>query len=247
VDTAVDIAKAAADIILLQKDLKVLQLAVLEGRRTVGNVMKYLMMGTSSNFGNMFSMAGTALFLPFLPMKPVQILLNNILYDLSEVAIPFDAVDNAELNRPLPLDISLVRDFMWVIGPVSSAFDLITFWILPRLFNANEALFQTGWFIESLCTQVLVIFVIRTRGNPLRSRPHPLLIASSITVVLLAIVLPYTTPGAYFGFTPPPASFFGVLLLLLISYLFVVESTKQRFFRHRSSMLCTHIVPRRRD
>ncbi|MBM3336075.1 MAG: magnesium-translocating P-type ATPase [Betaproteobacteria bacterium] len=247
VDTAVDIAKAAADIILLQKDLKVLQLAVLEGRRTVGNVMKYLMMGTSSNFGNMFSMAGAALFLPFLPMKPVQILLNNILYDLSEVAIPFDAVDNAELNRPLPLDISLVRDFMWVIGPVSSAFDLITFWILPRLFNANEALFQTGWFIESLCTQVLVIFVIRTRGNPLRSRPHPLLIASSITVVLLAIVLPYTTPGAYFGFTPPPVSFFGVLLLLLISYLFVVESTKQRFFRHRSSMLCTHIVPRRRD
>ena len=247
VDTAVDIAKAAADMILLQKDLKVLQLAVLEGRRTVGNVMKYLMMGTSSNFGNMFSMAGAALFLPFLPMKPVQILLNNILYDLSEVAIPFDAVDNDELNRPLPLDITLVRDFMWVIGPVSSVFDLLTFWILLRLFNANEALFQTGWFIESLCTQVLVIFVIRTRGNPLRSRPHPLLIASSIAVVLLAIALPHTTLGVYFGFTPPPASFFGVLVLLVISYLFVVESIKQRFFRHRPPMLYASVVPRRRS
>ena len=247
VDTAVDIAKAAADIILLQKDLKVLQLAVLEGRRTVGNVMKYLKMGTSSNFGNMFSMAGAAMFLPFLPMKPVQILLNNILYDLSEVAIPFDAVDADELQRPLPLDITLVRDFMWVIGPVSSAFDVLTFWILLRLFDANEALFQTGWFIESLCTQVLVIFVIRTRGNPLRSRPHPLLIASSIAVVLLAIALPYTALGVYFGFTPPPASFFGVLGLLVISYLFVVEGIKQRFFRHRLPMVYASVVPRRRN
>ena len=247
VDTAVDIAKAAADIILLQKDLKVLELAVLEGRRTVGNVMKYLMMGTSSNFGNMFSMAGAALFLPFLPMKPVQILLNNILYDLSEVAIPFDAVDADELQRPLPLDITLVRDFMWVIGPVSSAFDLLTFWILLRLFDANEALFQTGWFIESLCTQVLVIFVIRTHGNPLRSRPHPLLIASSIAVVLLAIALPYTALGVYFGFTPPPASFFGVLTLLVISYLFVVEGIKQHFFRHRLPMVYASAVPRRRN
>ena len=246
VDTAVDIAKAAADMILLQKDLKVLQLAVLEGRRTVGNVMKYLMMGTSSNFGNMFSMAGAALFLPFLPMMPVQILLNNILYDLSEVAIPFDTVDTHELNRPLPLDITLVRDFMWVIGPVSSVFDLLTFWILLRLFDANEALFQTGWFIESLCTQVLVIFVIRTRGNPLRSRPHPLLIASSIAVVLLAIALPYTALGIYFGFTPPPASFFGVLALLVISYLWVVEGIKQRFFLHRPPMVYARVVPRRR-
>jgi len=246
VDTAVDIAKAAADMILLQKDLKVLQLAVLEGRRTVGNVMKYLMMGTSSNFGNMFSMAGAALFLPFLPMQPVQILLNNILYDLSEVAIPFDAVDADELKRPLPLDITLVRDFMWVMGPVSSMFDVLTFWILLHLFNANEALFQTGWFIESLCTQVLVIFVIRTRSHPLRSRPHPLLIAASIAVVLLAIALPYTATGVYFGFTPPPASFFGVLALLVISYLCVVEGIKRHFFRHRPPMVYARALPRRR-
>jgi Mg2+-importing ATPase len=133
-----------------------------------------------------------------------------------------------------------------VIGPVSSVFDLLTFWILLRLFNANEALFQTGWFIESLCTQVLVIFVIRTRGNPLRSRPHPLLITSSIAVVLLAIALPYTALGVYFGFTPPPASFFGVLTLLVMSYLWVVEGIKQRFFRHRPPMLYASVVPRRR-
>ncbi len=234
VDSAVDVAKAAADMILLKHDLNVLHLAVLEGRRTFGNIMKYIMMGTSSNFGNMFSMAGAAVFLPFLPMKPVQILLNNILYDLSEIPIPFDAVDANELKRPHVLDIALVRDFMWTVGPVSSLFDFLTFWLLLRLFEANEALFQTGWFIESMCTQVLVIFVIRTRGNPLRSRPHPLLAATSVAVVLLAIALPYTALGAYFGFVPPPTSFFGVLALLTTTYLLAVEFFKRRFYRiHR--------------
>jgi Mg2+-importing ATPase len=232
VDSAVDVAKAAADMILLKQDLNVLHIAVLEGRRTFGNIMKYIMMSTSSNFGNMFSMAAASVFLPFLPMKPVQILLNNILYDLSEIAIPLDAVDANELKRPHVLDIRLIRNFMWTVGPVSSLFDLLTFGLLLWLFEANEALFQTGWFIESMCTQVLVIFVIRTRGNPLKSHPHPLLIATSLAVVLLAMILPFTELGAYFGLVPPPASFFAVLALLVLSYLLGVEFIKRQFYRH---------------
>ncbi len=232
VDSAVDVAKSAADMVLLKQDLNVLHDAVLEGRRTFGNVMKYLMMGTSSNFGNMFSMAAAALFLPFLPMKPVQILLNNILYDLSEAAVPFDAVDAAELRRPHRLDVGLVRDFMWAIGPVSSLFDFLTFWLLLQLFNAHEAMFQTGWFIESLCTQVLVIFVIRTRGNPLKSRPHPWLLLAAFAVLLVAFALPYSVVGAWFGFVPLPAAFFGMLALLVPAYLMTVELIKRRFFRH---------------
>ncbi len=232
VDSAVDVAKAAADMVLMKQDLNVLHDAALEGRRTFGNVMKYLMMGTSSNFGNMFSMAAAALFLPFLPMKPVQILLNNILYDLSEAAVPFDAVDAAELRRPHSLDIRFVRDFMWAIGPVSSLFDFLTFWVLLRLFDAHEAMFQTGWFIESLCTQVLVIFVIRTRSNPLKSRPHPWLLLAALGVLLVAIALPYTALGAWFGFTALPVSFFVVLALLVPGYLLTVEFIKRRFYRH---------------
>ena len=142
VDSAVDVAKAAADMILLRQDLNVLHAGVMEGRRTFANVMKYIMMGTSSNFGNMFSMAGATLFLTFLPMLPTQILLNNILYDLSEIAIPLDEVDDDELKQPHVLDIQLIQRFLWIIGPVSSAFDFLTFGLLLWLFKANEALFQ---------------------------------------------------------------------------------------------------------
>ncbi len=232
VDGAVDVAKAAADVILLKHDLNVLYRAVMEGRRTFGNIMKYIMMGSSSNFGNMFSMAGASVFLPFLPMLPTQILLNNILYDLSEIAIPLDRVDDAELERPHVLDIQLIKNFMWVIGPVSSLFDFLTFGLLLWMFKANEALFQTGWFIESMCTQVLVIFIIRTRGNPLKSRPHPVLAGTSLIVVLLAMLLPFTPLGSYFGFVPPPLSFFGVLAALVLSYLAVVQFIKYQFYAH---------------
>ncbi len=232
VDGAVDVAKAAADVILLKHDLNVLYRAVMEGRRTFGNIMKYIMMGSSSNFGNMFSMAGASVFLPFLPMLPTQILLNNILYDLSEIAIPLDAVDDSELKRPHVLDIQLIKNFMWVIGPVSSLFDFLTFGLLLWLFKANEALFQTGWFIESMCTQVLVIFVIRTRGNPLKSRPHPLLAMTSLMALSLAILLPFTALGTYFGFVPLPLQFFGVLIVLVISYLAVVQFIKHQFYTH---------------
>ena len=144
---------------------------ILEGRRASGNMMKYLLMGTSSNFGNMFSMAAASVFLPFLPMLPTQILLNNFLYDLAQVTIPTDNVDETYLRRPQRWDMRVIRDFMLFIGPISSIFDFLTFYVLLRVFHAGESLFHTGWFVESLATQTLVLFVIRTMGNPFRSRP----------------------------------------------------------------------------
>jgi Mg2+-importing ATPase len=235
VDTAVDVAKEAADLILLRHDLKVLHDGVQEGRRTFANIRKYIMMGTSSNFGNMFSMAGASLFLPFLPMLPTQILLNNVLYDLSEVAIPLDHVDPDEVRGPQRWDMSFIRNFMWVVGPVSSLFDFLTFYVLLAVLHADETLFQTGWFIESLATQVLVIFVIRTRRNPLSSRPHPALVVTSLAIVAAAIGLPFTGLGAYFGFWPPPAEYFVILGTLTVAYLAIVEVTKRMFYRFLAS------------
>lgn len=231
VDSAVDVAREAADVILLKQDLHVLYVGVLEGRRTFGNIMKYIMMGTSSNFGNMFSMAGAALFLPFLPMLPTQILLNNILYDISEIPIPLDKVDAGDIHSPRVLDMNFVRNFMLVIGPISSVFDFLTFYVMLVVLQAGEKLFQTGWFVESLCTQVLVIFIIRTRGNPLKSRAHPLLTVTSLAVVASALTLPFTPIGTYFGFVPPPAKFYVILGGMTLVYLFVVELAKQGFYR----------------
>ncbi len=231
VDSAVDVAKEAADMILLDQDLNVLHEGVLEGRRTFGNIMKYIMMGTSSNFGNMFSMAGAAVFLPFLPMLPTQILLNNILYDLSEVPIPLDKVDAEDLLKPRVLDMNFIRNFMLVIGPISSVFDFLTFYVMLVVLKADETLFQTGWFVESLCTQVLVIFILRTRGNPFKSRAHPILAVTSLTIVAVAAALPFTPLGDYFGFTPPPARFYFILAGMVVSYLLIVELAKQGFYR----------------
>ncbi|WP_237248468.1 magnesium-translocating P-type ATPase [Sideroxyarcus emersonii] len=231
VDSAVDVAKEAADMILLKQDLHVLHAGVVEGRRTFGNIMKYIMMGTSSNFGNMFSMAGASLFLPFLPMLPTQILLNNILYDISEIPIPLDKVDAEEVARPRVLDLNFVRNFMLVIGPVSSVFDFLTFYVMLAVLHADERLFQTGWFVESLCTQVLVIFIIRTRGNPLKSRAHPLLVATSLAVVCIAVLLPITALGVHFGFVSPPAKFYLILGGMVLVYLSAVELAKRTFYR----------------
>lgn len=231
VDSAVDVAKEAADMILLDHDLQVLHDGVMEGRRTFGNIMKYIMMGTSSNFGNMFSMAGAALFLPFLPMLPTQILLNNVLYDISEVPVPLDKVDAEEVRRPRVMDMKFIRNFMLTIGPISSAFDFLTFYVMLSVLQADEKLFQTGWFVESLCTQVLVIFVIRTRGNPFKSRPHPVLVATSLSVALLGAVLPFTPIGGYFGFVPPPASFYLILAGMALVYLLIVDLAKRAFYR----------------
>ena len=231
VEGAVDVAKQAAAMILLEKDLMVLHKGILEGRRTFGNVMKYIMMATSSNFGNMFSMAAATLFLPFLPMLPLQILLNNLMYDVSEVTLPLDNVDEEDLAQPKRWDMGFIRNFMLTIGPISSLFDFLTFYLLIRLFHAHETLFRTGWFVESIATQVLVIFVIRTRRNPLHSHPHRWLIGTSLAVVLSAMLLPFTPLAPYLGFTPLPPSFFGLLAVLLLLYLLMVEGAKQWFYR----------------
>jgi len=195
--------------------------------------MKYVMMGTSSNFGNMFSMAGASLILPFLPMLPVQILLNNLLYDLSEMPIPMDEVDPEALAAPPHWDVGFIRNFMLVLGPVSSLFDFLTFGLLLLVFGAGPALFQTGWFIESLATQVLVIFVIRTRRNPLQSRPSPYLAAAALGVVALAILIPFTALGRWFGFVPPPPALLAALAVMLACYLVLAEIVKRWFYRRR--------------
>jgi P-type Mg2+ transporter len=234
VDNAVDVAREAADMILLRRDLGVVHRGVLEGRRTFANIRKYILMGTSSNFGNMFSMAGAALFLPFLPMLPTQILLNNLLYDVSEIPIPLDNADPADIATPQKWDMGLIRGFMWTLGPVSSLFDFLTFYVLIRLFDAHEGLFHTGWFIESLATQVLVIFVIRTRSSPFASRPSLTLAATSIAVLAAAIALPFTPLAAPLGFVAPPPLFFAVLAGLVAAYLLLAESAKRLFYRHRA-------------
>jgi Mg2+-importing ATPase len=235
VDSAVDVAKDAADMILLEHDLTALQSGVIEGRRTFSNIMKYIMMGTSSNFGNMFSMAGASLFLPFLPMLPTQILVNNMLYDISEIPIPLDNVDKEYLMRPRQWDINFIRKFMLIVGPISSIFDFLTFFVMIKVFQAGESLFHTGWFIESLATQVLVIFIIRTRKNPLKSHPNPWLTICSLLVVALAILLPFTPLGRYLGFVAPPLLFFIILASMVIVYLLMVEVVKQWFYKRYTS------------
>lgn len=231
VDSAADVAKEAADLVLLEHDLGVLHDGVLEGRRTVENVTKYILMGASSNLGNMFSMAGAALFLPFLPMLPTQVLLNNLLYDLSEVGVPFDNVDAEAVRRPTSWDLRFIERFMLVLGPVSSLFDFLTFYALIKLFGASESMFQTGWFIESLATQSLVIFVIRTRRRPWASRPHPVLATLSVAVVLTGLLIPLTPIGTWFGFVVPPPMFFVFLIVAVTAYLALTEIVKRAFYR----------------
>jgi Mg2+-importing ATPase len=232
VDTAADVAKEAADLVLLGRDLGVINDGVVEGRRTVENVTKYILMGSSSNFGNMFSMAGAALFLPFLPMLPTQVLLNNLLYDISEVGVPFDNVDPESIRKPEHWDIRLIERFMLVLGPISSIFDFLTFFALIWLFGAGQAMFQTGWFIESLATQSLVVFVVRTRGSPWRSRPHPLLTGLTIGVVAVGLFIPLTPIGALFGFVTPPVSFYLFVAATVTAYLLFVEYVKQHLYRY---------------
>ena len=235
VDGAADVAREAADLILTRHDLRVLHDGVLEGRRTFANVRKYIMMGTSSNFGNMFSMAAASVFLPFLPMLPVQILLNNILYDISEVPVPLDRVDEDSIRTPQVWDMRFIRNFMLVIGLVSSLFDFLTFYVLLAVMHAGEALFHTGWFIESLVSQVLVIFVIRTRGSPFASAPSRALVATSLAVVMLAFAFPFLPWARDFGFETPAPLFYAVLVVLVVVYLLVVEAVKRLFYRHMAA------------
>src|SRR6478672_11302154 len=231
VSTAVDIARDAADIILMEPGLGVLHDGIIEGRRAFGNVMKYLLMGTSSNFGNMLSMAGASLFLPFLPMLPTQILLNNFLYDMAQVTIPTDNVDAAYVRSPQHWDIKLIRNFMLFIGPISSIYDFLTFYVLLFLLHAGQAEFHTGWFVESLATQTLVLFVIRTSGNPFRSRPSRAVTATTLAIVLVGILLPYTPFAAKLGFTPLPPIYFLFLAAATATYLLLVEIGKRILMR----------------
>ncbi len=227
VSTAVDVARDAADIILLERGLRVLHVGILEGRKAFGNVTKYLLMGTSSNFGNMFSMAGAALFLPFLPMLPTQILLNNLLYDLAQITIPTDNVDEEYMRRPQRWNIGFLRRFMLIIGPISSIYDFLTFFVLLRVFHADAALFHTGWFVESLATQALVLFVIRTMKNPLRSRPSLPLVVTTLAVVVVAGLLPFSPFAAVLGFVPLPAAYFAFLAGATVTYLMLVQIVKR--------------------
>jgi Mg2+-importing ATPase len=229
--TAADVAREAADVILKQPSLRVLHQGILEGRRASGNMMKYLLMGTSSNFGNMFSMAAASVFLPFLPMLPTQILLNNFLYDLAQVTIPSDNVDDAYLRRPQRWDMRVIRDFMLFIGPISSIFDFLTFYMLLGYFHASERLFHTGWFVESLATQTLVLFVIRTMGNPFRSRPSRSLTVTTLVIVGIGVALPATPIATLLGFTRLPASYFVFLIPVTFSYLALVDVAKRQLAR----------------
>jgi len=232
VDSATDVAKDAADVILLEKDLDVLADGVAEGRRIFANTIKYVLMGTSSNFGNMFSAAGASLFLPFLPMLPAQILLNNLLYDTSQLAIPTDNVDEEQLRRPSHWDIAFIRRFMLYFGPFSSLFDFATFALMLWVFHAGPALFHTGWFVESLATQTLIIFAIRTRRVPFfRSHPSLPLTLAALGVVTVGAILPATPIAATLGFQPLPAGYFAALVLMVASYLCLVEVGKHLFYR----------------
>ncbi len=231
VSSAVDVAREAADVILVEPGLRVLHEGIIEGRKAFGNVMKYLLMGTSSNFGNVFSMAGASIFLPFLPMLPTQILLNNLLYDLAQITIPTDNVDDTYLKKPQHWDIGLIRNFMLFIGPISSAFDFLTFYVLLHFFRTSEAQFHTGWFVESLATQTLVLFVIRTSKNPFRSRPSGPLTATCLAVVAIGLFLPFSPLAHVLGFTPLPLAFFAFLAVATAAYLLLVEAAKRRLLR----------------
>lgn len=232
VNNAVDVAKDTADLILLRKSLDILTHGVIEGRRTFANTLKYLMMALGSNFGNMFSMAGAALFLPFLPMKATQILLMNLLYDTSQFVLPLDRVDPDDLKRPRRLDIKALQKAMLVFGPVSSMFDFVTFAVLLGVFHLGEAGFQTGWFLESIVTETVVVFIIRTRRLPfIHSSPSPYLLASTLLTVVFGIYLALGPLGHYFGFVPLPTGALIAMAFVIPAYLVLVEFVKRQFFR----------------
>jgi len=232
VNNAVDVAKETADIILMKKGLKELMDGVLEGRKVFGNTMKYLMMGLSSSFGNMFSVIGAALFLPFFPMLPTQILLNNLIYDTSQLAIPSDKIDSEYLRRPKRWDISFIKKFMLVFGPISSVFDLLTFFVMFKIFGLFGSAFQTAWFLESLATQTLVIFIIRTKKLPfIQSFPSKLLFWSTLAAISTGVLFVYSRLGSFFSFTPLPLTVIAAIAGIVICYLLSVQLAKHFFYR----------------
>jgi Mg2+-importing ATPase len=236
VDSGTDVAKDAADVVLLDKDLGVLAEGVMEGRRIFSNTMKYVLMATSSNFGNMFSAAGASVFLRFLPMLPSQILLNNLLYNAGQLVIPTDKVDAESLARPAAWDMSFIRRFMSIFGPISSIFDFLTFWVMLSVLHAGHIEFRTGWFVESIATQTLVVYVIRTRRVPFfKSRPSTAMLIVPTGAALIGAVLPYTGIAKLLGFTPLPSQFFLLLFGMVVVYLVLVELAKTRFYKTPNS------------
>jgi Mg2+-importing ATPase len=247
VDTAVDVAKEAADIVLLEKSLLVLDDGIIEGRKVFGNIVKYIRMGASSNFGNMFSVLGGSFFLPFLPMLPIQVLTNNLLYDVSQIGIPSDRVD-AEFTRvPRKWNIANIRRFMMFIGPMSSIFDYATFLLMlfffgcinyvaagtsPEMKSYYEALFHTGWFVESILTQTLIVHVIRTRKIPfIQSRASPVMLFFTVLIMVIAAALPYTPLAHTLGFVPLPAIYWAWIASFLVAYCVLTHIVKSWFFR----------------
>jgi Mg2+-importing ATPase len=235
VNTAVDVAKEAASVVLLRKGIDVIDDGIREGRRTFANTIKYIIVTASSNFGNMLSMTGASFFLPFLPMTPVQILLTNGLYDIAQLSIPTDKVDHQALLKPRHWKIDYIKNYMLFFGPLSSLFDYLTFGLLIFVFHAPGPLFQTGWFIESLATQVLIVFVIRTAKSPFyKSRPSMWLVIASLGIVLAGIVIPFTPLAGSLGFIAPPPLFFVFLICIIILYLLLIEYMKKVFLKRYS-------------
>jgi P-type Mg2+ transporter len=238
VDTAVDIAKESADMILLEKSLLVLEAGVVEGRKVFANILKYVRMGASSNFGNMFSVLGASVFVPFLPMAPIQILANNLLYDISQTAIPTDNVDPEQVEKPRPWDMGQLTRFIIFIGPCSSIFDYTTYFMMLYVFNCwntstpqaaaySASLFQTGWFVESLLTQTLIIHIIRTNRIPfLQSHSSWPLLAASVVIMAIGIAIPYSPLGYYLGFTPLPLLYWPLVSLSLVCYVALTQTVK---------------------
>jgi Mg2+-importing ATPase len=251
VDTAVDVAKESADIILLEKSLLVLEDGIIEGRKVFGNIVKYIKMGASSNFGNMFSVVGGAYFLPFLPMAPIQVLVNNLLYDISQVGIPLDHVDEEYLSTPRRWNIRSIRNFMVFIGPISSIFDYATFFLMLYFFGCAayslqttppgqkdylEQLFHTGWFVESLLTQTLIVHIIRTRRIPfVQSRASKPMLLTTLAVMAFGAWLPFSPLAKFLGLTRLPAIFFGWLAGFLIAYSILTHLVKTWFSRRFGS------------
>jgi P-type Mg2+ transporter len=230
VDSAADVAKAAADIVLLEHDLGVLHEGVVEGRCTVVNVRKYILMASSANLGNIVSMVIAGLLLPFLPLLPIQVLLTNLIYDIAQTGLPFDRVDRDVVARPVHWDIGLIERFMLVIGPISTLFDVMTFGVLLLLFRATETQFRTGWFIESLVTQILMIFAVRTRHHLFASRPHVAVTLLALASVALTLALPFLPMGVWFEFVAPTWSYYLFLALVVLGFLITVEAVKRLFY-----------------
>ena len=231
VESAVDVAKDAADIVLLEKNLAVLVQGVREGRRTFANTLKYVFMATSANFGNMFSMAGASLFLPFLPLLPKQILLTNLLTDFPEMTIATDDVDRELVEKPRKWDIKFIKRFMIFFGIMSSVFDYITFGVLLYILNAGPELFRTGWFVESVLSASFVVFVIRTRKPFFKSKPGKYLVLTTFLIALVVVVSPFLPISTLFGFQPVPAKFMLALIIILAAYIVTAEVGKKIFYR----------------